>query len=71
VLGEGSIQRNGGGNGDIYGAIAVARFNSTGGFLAPFFDTNGGGNSLMKYDSSALQRALGLSGPRVLGIHEF
>ena len=30
VLGDGRIQRNGGGNGDIYGAITVARFDSTG-----------------------------------------
>lgn len=71
VLGTGSIQRNGGGNGDIYGAIVVAKFANTGGFLSPFFDTNGGGNSLMKYDSAAVQRAMGVSGPRVLGVHEF
>lgn len=71
VLGNGRIERDGGGNGDIYGAIAVARFNATGGFLPPFFDTNGGGNSAMKYDSIALRQALGIAGPRVLGIHEF
>lgn len=70
VLGEGHLQRNGGGNGDIYGAIAVAKFNDTGDFLPPFFDTNGGGNALMQYDSTAVRRALNSAGPRVLGVHE-
>lgn len=71
VLGNGNVLRNGGGNGDIYGAITVARFNSTGGFLPPTFNTNGGGNSTLQYDSNALRRALNLSGPRVQGVHEF
>lgn len=71
VLGEGRVERDGGGNGDIFGAMAVARFNDTGGFLPPFFDTDGGGNSTMKYDSTALRRAMNTTGPRVLGIHEF
>jgi hypothetical protein len=71
VLGEGRVERDGGGEGEIYGAMAVARFNSTGGFLPPFFDTDGGGTSTMKYDSRALRQALNAAGPRVLGIHEF
>jgi hypothetical protein len=71
VLGEGRVERDGGGSGEVYGAVAVARFNSTGGFLPPFFNTNGGGTSLMKYDSSALRQALNVAGPRVLGIHEY
>lgn len=71
VLGEGHIQRNGGGNGNIYGAIIVAKFGATGGFQPPFFDTNGGGNALLQYDSAAVRNALGLSGPRVMGIHEY
>jgi hypothetical protein len=71
VLGNGRVERDGGGNGEVTGAVAVARFNSTGDFLPPFFDTDGGGTSLMKYDSTALRQALNLSGPRVLGIHEF
>ncbi len=70
VLGNGHVERDGGGNGDIMGAVTVARFNSTGGFLPPFFDTNGGGNSTMQYDSAAVSRALNTSGPRVMGIHE-
>jgi Tfp pilus assembly protein PilX len=71
VLGNGHVERNGGGNGDIMGAVVVARFNSTGGFLQPFFDTNGGGNSTMQYDSNALRQALNVSGPRVMGVHEY
>jgi hypothetical protein len=71
VLGAGRVERDGGGEGEVYGAVAVARFNSTGGFLPPVFNTNGGGTSLMKYDSSALRQALNVAGPRVLGIHEY
>ena len=71
VMGNGRVERDGGGEGDIYGAIVVARFNSTGGFLPPFFDTAGGGNSTMKYDSTALRQALNAAGPRVLGVHEY
>lgn len=73
VLGGGHVQRNGGGNGDILGAVMVAKFdvNGTGGFQAPFFDTNGGGNSMMQYDSGAVRAALNVAGPRVLGFHEY
>jgi hypothetical protein len=73
VLGDGHVQRNGGGNGDVLGALLVAKFdaNGNGGFQAPFFDTNGGGNSLMQYDSAAVRSALNIAGPRVLGFHEF
>jgi hypothetical protein len=73
VLGGGHVQRNGGGNGDLLGAVIVAKFdvNGTGGFQAPYFDTNGGGNSLMQYDSAAVNAALNIVGPRTLGLHEF
>lgn len=73
VLGEGSINRKGGGNGNIYGSIAVAKFdkNGTGGFLAPMFTTNGGGNSTIQYDSTAVRKALNLGGPLVMGVREF
>jgi len=72
VMGNGRVIRNGGGNGDIYGAISVAKFptNGNGGFQAPYFDTSGGGTSLMQYDSDAIRRALNVSGPRVMGVHE-
>src|SRR4029079_12155925 len=50
VLGTGVVIRNGGGNGEILGAILIARFDrSSGGFLAPTFNTNGGGNSNVQY----------------------
>jgi hypothetical protein len=71
VLGGGSVNRDGGGNGDIYGAIAVAKFNSTGGFLAASFETNGGGTSTMQYDSAAVRAALNVAGPKVLGVGEY
>lgn len=71
VLGAGRVERDGGGEGDVYGAIAVARFNATGGFLPPFFNTAGGGTSTMRYDSTALRQAINVAGPRVLGVHEY
>jgi hypothetical protein len=73
VLGEGYVERDGGGNGEIYGAITVARFNRVGpgGFLAPTFITNGGGTSTAQNDSNARKKAENLTGPRVLGIHEY
>lgn len=71
VLGGGTVQRDGGGNGEIYGAMSVARFNNTGDFLAPSFNTSGGGTSTLQFDSLAVAEALGLSGPRVMGVHEY
>jgi hypothetical protein len=63
--------RNGGGNGDIYGGITVAAFGrNSGNFTAPTFQTNGGGNSTIQYDSAALKNAIG-SGQNVSGIREF
>jgi hypothetical protein len=72
VLGGGHVERNGGGNGDIYGALSIAKFNANGngGFQTPYFDTSGGGTSLMQYDSDAVRKALNISGPRALGFHE-
>jgi hypothetical protein len=71
VLGTGELIRNGGGNGDILGGITIAKFGRTSGnFEAPTFETNGGGNSNVQYDSSALSRGLA-SGSNVSGIREF
>lgn len=71
VLGKGELIRNGGGNGEIFGGITIAAFDRTaGGFTAPTFLTNGGGNSTIQYDSSALITAIG-SGSNVSGIREF
>ena len=73
VLGDGVVERDGGGTGNIFGAMAVARFarNGNGPFLPSTFLTSGGGTSNMQYDSVAVREALNTSGPRVLGVHEF
>lgn len=71
VLGDGVVIRNGGGNGTSLGSIVVARFGSTGDFLAPTFDSNGGGTSDVKYDSKWVNRALASSGPRVVAVSEY
>ena len=71
VLGEGVLIRDGGGNGDIFGGITIAAFGrSSGDFTSPTFHTNGGGNSNVQYDSSALRTGIG-SGQNVSGIREF
>jgi hypothetical protein len=80
VLGEGVFQRNGGGNGDTWGAIVVAKFARTWPssenahshpFLSPTYDMNGGGNSTTGYDSNEVDRALASNGLRSLGIREY
>jgi hypothetical protein len=71
VLGEGVLERDGGGNGDILGGITIAKFDRTSGdFLAPTFTTNGGGNSNVQYDSASVRTAQG-SAMNVSGIREF
>jgi hypothetical protein len=71
VLGDGVLIRKGGGDGDIYGGITIAKFGRTAGnFMAPTFTTEGGGNSTVQYDSAALNRGIG-SGTNVSGIREF
>ena len=71
VLGTGVLIRNGGGNGNVYGAITIAAFGRTSGnFTAPTFLTNGGGDSTVQYDSNALKNSLG-SGMNVSGVREF
>jgi hypothetical protein len=71
VLGTGKLIREGGGNGDIFGGIAIAAFDRTSGdFTAPTYDTQGGGNSTIQYDSQALKNGIG-SAMNVSGIREF
>lgn len=71
VLGQGELERNGGGNGDLLGGITIAKFDRTSGdFLAPSFTTNGGGTSNVQYDSASVRSALG-SATNVSGIREF
>lgn len=71
VLGTGVLLRNGGGNGEILGGITIARFDRTSGdFLAPHFETHGGGNSNVQYDSVSVSRGLS-SAMNVSGVMEF
>lgn len=71
VLGEGKLIRDGGGSGEILGGITIAAFDRTaGGFLAPTFLTNGGGNSTIQYDSASVNAGI-TSGNNVSGIREF
>ena len=72
VMGEGTVERTGAGNGQYHGAMAVARFNRTSGpFLAPTFVSDGAGTGDMTYDSAALRQALNTTGPLVMGVHEY
>ena len=48
VLGGGVLDRSGGGNGSSLGAFVVAKFNSTGDFLAPTFTSSGSGTSTLQ-----------------------
>src|SRR6201988_4350543 len=61
VLGTGRVYRSGGGHGNIYGAMFVAKFSAAGGdsdlFGAPIFDTSGGGTANIQYSSDAVDKA--------------
>ena len=72
VLGSGNIVRSGGGGGGIEGGILAANFtgDGSGGFGPVIFDTSGGGNSAIRYNSLAIENALALAGPKMLGIVE-
>jgi hypothetical protein len=71
VLGAGSIDRSGGGNGTTLGAVVVAKFGSTGGFLAPSFTSSGSGTSTLQLDRSRVNSSLRLGGIPVLCVSEF
>lgn len=75
VLGGGEVYRSGGGSGNIYGALFVAKFAATGAdtdqFGAPVFDTSGGGNSNIQYSTDAVDKAKSVGGHAVKGIREF
>ena len=75
VLGNGTLNRDGNGNGHIDGGIIVASFDptpgATTGFNNPLFSVNGGGNSDVRYDSDAIRRAFDSAGVFVAGIHEY
>ena len=75
VLGTGNVLRNGGGHGDIFGAMYVAKFAKTGlnsdVFQAPTFNTNGGGTSNIQYSSNAVDMAKAVGGHTVKGVREY
>jgi hypothetical protein len=73
VLGKGTFNRDGNGNGHIDGGIIIAKFdpNGTGGFEAPTFSVNGAGNSDVRYNSDAIRKAFDSAGVFVAGIHEY
>lgn len=70
VLGGGEVQRNGGGNGNILGTWIVAKFAAAGDFLAPSWDTSGGGNGKFIFDSDWITKGNTQGGRRALGFME-
>ncbi len=75
VLGAGRVYRNGGGHGNIYGAMFIAKFDRIGAntdvFGAPTFDTSGGGTSNIQYSSTAVDMAKAVGGHAIKGVHEY
>ncbi len=75
VLGQGAVYRSGGGHGDIFGAMFVAKFPTSGAdsdtFGAPIFDTSGGGTSNIQYSSDAVDKAKSVGGHSVKGVREY
>jgi len=75
VLGSGVVTRSGGGHGNIYGAMYVAKFASTGAstdvFQPPTFDTSGGGTANIQYSSDAVDKAKAVGGHAVAAVREY
>ena len=75
VLGAGGVYRSGGGHGNIYGAMFVAKFTKTGAttdvFQAPTFDTSGGGTANIQYSSIAVDKAKAVGGHAIKGVREY
>ena len=75
VLGTGEVYRSGGGHGDIFGAMFIAKFPTNGAdsdkFGAPVFDTSGGGTSNIQYSSDAVDKAKSVGGHSVKGVREY
>ena len=69
------IYRAGGGHGNIYGAVFIAKFAPTGAdtdvFGAPTFDTSGGGTANIPYSTAAIDLAKSVDGHSVKGVREF
>lgn len=75
VLGAGRVVRSGGGNGNIYGAMFVAKFDRTGAdtdlFQAPTFDVSGGGTANIQYNSEEVDKAKQVGGHNIGAVREF
>jgi hypothetical protein len=75
VLGTGEVYRSGGGSGNIFGALFVAKFSATGAntdqFGAPVFDTSGGGSANIQYCTDAVDKAKSVGGHTVKGVREY
>ncbi|HKG59156.1 MAG TPA: hypothetical protein VKB05_05200 [Pyrinomonadaceae bacterium] len=71
VLGGGALDRSGGGNGSSLGAFVIARFGSSGDFLAPTFTSSGSGTSVLQLDRNKVKTALRLGGIPVLSVSEY
>ncbi|MEP6743806.1 MAG: hypothetical protein ABJB61_15015 [bacterium] len=71
VLGDGVINRSGGGSATNWGAVVVARFLSTGGFLNPTFVSSGSGTSGLQLDRNKVKDALLLGGIYALAVSEY
>ena len=75
VLGTGQVLRSGGGHGNVYGAMFVAKFAAAGAdsdvFQAPIFNTSGGGTANIQYNSDAIDRAKSVGGHSVSGVREY
>ncbi|HEX3280816.1 MAG TPA: hypothetical protein VHR36_06255, partial [Pyrinomonadaceae bacterium] len=71
VLGDGVINRTGGGSATNFGAFVLARFGSSGGFLNPSFVSSGSGTSGLQLDRNNVRNALRLGGVFVLAVSEY
>lgn len=75
VLGAGKVLRTGGGNGNIFGAMFVAKFDRTGAdtdlFKAPTFDVSGGGTANIQYNSEEVDKAKQVGGHNIGAVREF
>jgi len=71
VLGDGVINRSGGGSDTNFGAFVVARFLSSGGFLNPTFVSSGSGTSGLQLDRNSVRRGLRLGGVYTLAVSEY
>ena len=71
VLGDGVVNRTGGGSATNYGAFVVAKFLNTGGFLNPTFVSSGSGTSGLQLDRASVRRGLRLGGVFALAVSEY